>query len=243
MIPKSFQALGKICLIKTKNKQVAREILEKRPQFKSVYFQGKISGNLRKPNVVWLAGERNTLTRVRENYCDFIIDISKVMFSKGNQEEKRRIVKEIKDGDEVLDMFAGIGYFTIPIAKLTNCKKIWAIELNPDAVELLKQNLKLNKVENKVEVIQGDSKTEAIKLGRKFDKILMGFFKSEDFLCTAKKVAKQKATIYMHFLAKENEAHNKIKNIAKQQNLKVVLLRKIKEYAPRINHYVAKLKK
>ena len=98
-IPKSFQALGQICLIKQKDKQVAQEILKKHSQFKSVYYQGKISGKLRKPQVEWLAGERNTLTKVKENYCEFLVDISKVMFSKGNQEEKRRIVSQIKDAE------------------------------------------------------------------------------------------------------------------------------------------------
>jgi tRNA wybutosine-synthesizing protein 2 len=243
-IPKSYQALGQICLIKQKDKKVAQEILKKHNRFKSVYYSGKISGQLRKPNVQWLAGKKNTLTKVRENQCDFIVDISKVMFSKGNQEEKRRIVKQIQEGEEVIDMFAGIGYFTIPIAKLTSAK-IWAIELNPDSIKLLKQNLKLNKIENKVKVIQGDSNIEAIALGKKFDRIHMGFFPGTyDFLPTALEICKEKGIIHFHEVAENPEQiEEKIKQISSQEKVKIKVLKKtkIKAYGIRIWHWVLDL--
>ena len=44
-------------------------------------------------------------------------------------------------------MFAGIGYFTIPIAVHSNVKKIYAIEINPVSYNFLCENIKLNKVE------------------------------------------------------------------------------------------------
>ena len=270
MIPKSFQALGQICLIKQKDRKVAKEILEKHNQFKSVYYQGKITGQLRKPDIIWLAGKKNPIARVRENQCDFIVDISKTMFSKGNQEEKRRIVKQInsafadkdrsdisrrlralqkqKDGEEVLDCFAGIGYFTIPIAKLTDAK-VWAIELNPDAVSLLKQNLQLNKVADKVQVILGDCKTEAPKLNKKFDRILMGWFPGTyQFLPTAIQVAKSRAVIHFHELAETaEEIEQKIeKLIADSSQLRAVQVinkRKVKGYGVRKWHWVLDLQR
>jgi tRNA wybutosine-synthesizing protein 2 len=258
-IPKSFQALGQICLIKQKNKEIAQEILKKHSQFKSVYYSGKISGKLRKPNVEWLAGEKNTLTKVKENYCEFIVDISKVMFSKGNQEEKRRIVSQIKRKENVCDFFTGIGYFTIPIAKLTPAN-VTAIELNPESIELLKQNIKLNKVTKKVTVIQGDCKIEAPKLNKKFDRVLMGYFisckrnnasKSQSDLCSfpgtyaflpvALKVAKKGAVIHFHELAEKSEdIITKIKQI--NPNLKVLKSTKVKAYGIRMWHWVIDLK-
>jgi len=239
-IPKSFQALGQICLIKQKDKKVAQDILKKRSQFKSVYYSGKISGKLRKPKVEWLAGEKNTLTKVKENYCEFIVDISKVMFSKGNQEEKRRIVSEIKKPEQVLDMFSGIGYFTIPIAKLTPAK-VWAIELNPDAIELLKQNILLNKLAEKIIVIQGDCKIEAPKLGKKFDRVILGYFPNTyEFLPAALKVAKKDAVIHFHEIAEDpQEIIDKIKQI--NPNLKVLKSTKVKPYGIRKWHWVIDL--
>ncbi|MBT4114433.1 methyltransferase, partial [Candidatus Woesearchaeota archaeon] len=199
--------------------------------------------------------ERNTLAKVRENHCDFIVDISKVMFSKGNQAEKRRIVSQIKGSEEVLDMFAGIGYFTIPISKLTDAS-VTAIELNNDSVDLLKHNIKLNKVEGQVNVIEGDSKVETLKLGKKFDRILMGYFTSHkrsnasklqsdlcsfpgtyEFLPVALKAAKKGAIIHFHELAADSEEIiSKITSIA--SDLKVLNARKVKKYGAQTHHWV-----
>jgi tRNA wybutosine-synthesizing protein 2 len=236
----AYQALGSICLIKQKDKPIAQELLAKHKRFKSVYYQGKISGQLRKPVVKWLAGEKNTLTKVKENYCEFLVDISKVMFSKGNQEEKRRIVSQIKDEEDVLDMFAGIGYFTIPIAKLTDAN-VTAIELNPDSIELLKQNIKLNKVEDSVTVIQGDSNIEVLKLKKKFDRIHMGFFPGTyEFLPVAVKAAKKGAVIHFHELAERPEDII-LKITAMKLPVKVIKSTKVKAYGIRLWHWVIDL--
>ena len=245
MIARSYQALGSICLIKQKDKKRAQEILDKHKRFKSVYYSGKISGQLRKPNISWLAGEKNTLVKVRENGCDFIVDISKVMFSKGNQEEKRKVVSQIKTKEDVLDMFAGIGYFTIPIAKLTDAKVI-AIEINPDSVELLKYNIKLNKLENKIIVIQGDSKVETLKLNKKFDRIHMGFFPGTyDFLPSALKVAKKGTIIHFHEVSEDSkDIEKRVFAIAVIENCEISIInkRKVKEYGARKWHWVLDIK-
>ncbi len=244
-----FQALGDICLIKKEDKQLAQEILKKLPRFKSVYFSSKITGKLRKPNVIWLAGEKNTRTKIKENHCEFVIDISKVMFSKGNQEEKRQIVSQIKEKEDVLDMFAGIGYFTIPIAKLTPAK-VWAIELNPDSVELLNQNITLNKIKDKVTVIEGDCKLKALELRRKFNRIHMGYFDvnnkkgTYDFLPTALKVCKKGGIIHFHELAEASkDIEKRVKEIAEKQGYKIKILnsRKVKKYSIKNYHWVIDL--
>ena len=250
MIPKSFQALGEICLVKTKDRKIAKEILQKHSRFRSVYYSGKISGQKRVPNVQWLAGQKKTITVVRENGCDFVLDISKIMFSKGNQEEKRQIVKQIKKTEDVLDMFAGIGYFTIPMAKLT-LANVWAIDINPNSIDFLKQNLKLNKVEDKVVVIQGDSNIEALAIGKKFDRVHMGYFDIHSksgtytFLPTALNVCKKNGVIHFHEVAEKIETiEEQIRIISKQEKVKIKVLnkRKVKAYGIRKWHWVLDLK-
>jgi tRNA wybutosine-synthesizing protein 2 len=246
MIQRSYQALGEICLIKQKDRVRAREILQKHNRFRSVYYHGKIVGNKRTPNVQWLAGEKNTLTKVKENDCSFVLDISKIMFSKGNQEEKRKIVSQIKKKEAVLDMFAGIGYFTIPIAKLTQAN-VWAIDINPDSIDFLKKNLKLNKVEDKVVVIQGDSNIEALALGKKFDRIHMGYFPGTyAFLPAALKVCKKNGIIHFHEIAETSEQiSNKLKEIStiEKRKIKIIGTRQVKEYGARKWHWVLDLQK
>jgi tRNA wybutosine-synthesizing protein 2 len=246
MIYRSYQALGGICLIKQKDRKRAKEILTKHKRFRSVYYHGKISGIFRKPDVQWLAGEKNTFTKVRENGCDFVMDISHVMFSKGNQQEKRRIVQQITGKENVLDMFVGIGYFTIPLAKLTPAK-VWAIDLSKGCIEFLKQNLKLNKVEDKVTVIQGDSNIEALAIGKKFDRVHMGYFPGTyAFLPTALKVCKKNGIIHFHEIAETAEQiEEEIKKIAsiEKRKIKIITRHKVKEYGAKKWHWVLDLQK
>ncbi len=230
-----YQGIGDICLIKEKNTQLAEQLLKQHPQFKSVYFQGKISGKYRLPRVQWLAGEKRTEVLHKENNCLFKLDIKKVMFSKGNQEEKRRMIKEVKLGDVVVDMFAGIGYWTIPIAKFSNPKTVYAIELNPKSHDFLRENIRLNKVTDKVIAIKGDSKRVASKLGKIADKVIMGYFESESFLPTAVELLKKNGTIYFHFVSKEDGVKINLKG------LRVKKIRQIKQIAPRVYHYIAEL--
>ncbi len=111
-------------------------------------------------------------------------------------------------------MFAGIGYFSLGIAKHSKAKKIYSIEKNPLAYRYLKQNIVLNKIKN-TEPLPGDNRTLAGKLEGKADRIIMGYFQtdrrakgasggSEKFLPYAVKMLKSKGTIHFH-----NSCHKK----------------------------------
>ena len=69
----------------------------------------------------------------------------------------------IKKGDEVLVMFAGVAPFSIVIAKNSRAKKVFSVEINKEATKYAKQNVELNKLKDKVEIIQGDVKKFAEK--------------------------------------------------------------------------------
>jgi len=70
--------------------------------------------------------------RHREQGCTFILDPTRVMFAQGNRVEKARIAALVRPGERIADMFAGIGYFTIPAAR--SGARIHAMEINPVAL-------------------------------------------------------------------------------------------------------------
>jgi len=101
------------------------------------------------------------------------------MFSKGNINERMYLPRLIRNNEIVIDMFAGIGYFSLGIAKFSNAKKIYAIELNPESYEFLVKNIKINNLENKLEPLLGDCKIIVPQLSQKniiADRIIMGVF-------------------------------------------------------------------
>jgi len=221
------QHIGDICLIKSQDKKLAQEILNKFPRFKTVCWQGRISGKYRKPKIKVLAGDRNTETMHKEVGCLFKLDAAKIMWSKGNHEERKRIVKIAKNNDIVLDMFAGIGYWTIPLAK--KVKKTYAIELNPFSFKYLEENIRLNRLSN-VTAIKGNCSKVIPNV--KADRIIMGLLPSpKKYLPAAKKILKKGGVIHYHCLS--------IEKIPK--GFKLLSKRKIKSYAPKINHIVLDL--
>ena len=80
----------------------------------------------------------------------------------------------MKDGETVVDLFAGVGPFSVLIGKRNPNSKVYAVDLNPDAVELLKVNVRVNKVENRVFPILADAREiAATKLKGVADRVIM----------------------------------------------------------------------
>ncbi|MDR0900819.1 MAG: class I SAM-dependent methyltransferase family protein [Methanobrevibacter sp.] len=208
-----------------------------------------ISGNLRQPEIELLAGNQ-TETIHKENGSLFKLDIAKVMWSKGNTTERMRIAKLIEGGEIVVDMFAGIGYFSIPIAIHGNPKKVFSIELNPDSYTYLKENITINKIPSqKIEAILGDCAVEAPKLSA--DRVIMGYVKTtHNFLKPAIQCLRKGGILHYHETVPEkimNERPiNRIKEIAieegRDEDIEILNNRIIKKYSPGVVHIVVDAK-
>ena len=102
---------------------------------------------------------------VKQNEVIYTLDLLKLMFSKGNISEKIRVSKFDCDGEIVVDLFAGIGYFSLQYLKHTKLKKILMCEVNPEAVKYLRRNLNLNKIDpDRYEILFGDNQVTIPKL-------------------------------------------------------------------------------
>ncbi|NOZ82490.1 MAG: class I SAM-dependent methyltransferase family protein, partial [Euryarchaeota archaeon] len=141
--------------------EIGELALELHPRARSVVVRQRIVHELRYPVAEVVAGDENTLTLHRENRCVFRVDPCRVMFSSGNQGERLRMAQLELRGERVVDMFAGIGQFTIPMAKHASPEKIVAIEKRRETFELLCENVRLNRVEHIVEPVLGDCREVA----------------------------------------------------------------------------------
>ncbi|MDH5783462.1 MAG: class I SAM-dependent methyltransferase family protein, partial [Candidatus Bathyarchaeota archaeon] len=119
---------------------------------------GAVGGIYRVRKFEVIAGADKTETVHKEHGCVFHVDLSKAYFSPRLSYEHSRIAAQVKQGETVIDMFAGVGPFSILIAKKCANVKIYAIDVNPDAVHYLKRNIKSNNVEAKVTSILGDAR-------------------------------------------------------------------------------------
>ena len=112
------------------------EELSKKHDVKTIMKIKHIQGTKREPVYELIYGN-STETVHKENACLFKLDLRRVMWSKGNNNERLRIAKLVGDGEKVLDMFAGIGYFSIPIGVHANPKEVNSIEINHNSYYFL----------------------------------------------------------------------------------------------------------
>jgi tRNA wybutosine-synthesizing protein 2 len=205
---------------------------------------GGITGELRKPNVEIIFGSKETETTHKENGICYKLDPQKVMFSSGNMDERIRMATISNNSEVVVDLFAGIGYFTLPIAVYSKPVMIVACEKNPVSFDYLHENIKLNKVIDIVEPIKGDNREVAPKFIA--DRVIMGYIgDTKVFLETAINCLKENIGIihYHDKIPKINIPKNpmdKISKIADKFDRKVELIgyKNVKSFAPGINHFV-----
>jgi len=252
-LPSGFQRVGNIIIVNIKpelkefKKDIGETILDCFSSIKTVCNRfDSIKNETRTPSIEVIAGN-GTETIHTENGCFYKIDVAKLMFAKGNVKERGRLPLLIKPGETIVDMFAGIGYFTIPIAKLAKPKKIYAIDINPLAIGFLKENIKLNLI-SCVETILGDCRT--VSLPEKADRVIMGYLpRTYEFLPAAFGFLKENGTIHYHDTFRENELWEKPIKILEKHAQKagywldnISYKNVVKQFAPRVYHVVVDAK-
>jgi tRNA (guanine37-N1)-methyltransferase len=164
-LPRAIDLVGDIAIIEIPpeldayKRIIGEAILETHKNVRTVLAKaGVISGTYRLREFSVIAGESKTETIHREHGCQYYVDLAKAYFSPRLSYEHKRVASLIEEDETVIDLFAGVGPFAIQIAKAHENVEVYAIDLNPDAVEFLKRNTRLNRVEGKVHPILGDAK-------------------------------------------------------------------------------------
>lgn len=142
----------------SKKKVIGEALLESVHPARSVFYQSSdVSGDFRTRNLEIIAGQDNTETEYREYGCRFKVDVEKAFFSPRLSTERNRIANLVQDGEILINMFGGVGMFSIIAAKNKNCT-VYNIDLNPYAAKLCEENIRLNKkMKGTVISINGDA--------------------------------------------------------------------------------------
>jgi tRNA (guanine37-N1)-methyltransferase len=253
-----YNVLGDIAVLeipdslKKKEKLIAKTLLESVPTLKTVVKKSGITqGKYRVHPVKVLAGKKNTIACYKESGCCFKVSLGKVFFSPRLGKERLRISKLIKKGEVVAALFAGVGPFPIVFAKNSKMAHAHAVELNPDAVKEMEENIRLNKVGGKITSIKGDVKKVVPALLKGLcDRAVMPLPKSaETFLREAIQTIKPEGGVvhFYHFAEKETafkQAVDFIKAACKKEKRTCRILRKerVRDFSPKIMQVVVDFK-
>jgi tRNA (guanine37-N1)-methyltransferase len=185
----------------------------------------RFKGRLRTIRVKHLLGEKNLIAEHKESGCRFRLDIEKCYFSSRLSNDRLEIAKKVKKGDKVLCMFSGVAVYPIIIAKHSKPGEIVAIELGRECNKYARENIRLNKVEDKIRLIQGDVKKKIRGLG-KFDMIVMTRPNLKySFLKEALKVAKKGTKIFYYGFSRQDDVKKMIGDLKKEAKGKIKILK------------------
>lgn len=234
-----YKKIGDILILDNSHPDDDYDELSRRHNVKTIMKINHIQGTKREPVYkILYGGETETVNK--ENGCLFKLDLAKVMWSKGNNNERLRIARLVEDDETVLDMFAGIGYFSIPIGVHANAREVISIEINPNSYHFLCENIRLNKLDN-VTPILGDCKVETPKY--RADRIIMGYVKTtHHYLKAAIGSLNKGGVLHYHETVPEKLMNTRpIERImaeADGREVELLKVNKIKKYAPGVEHVV-----
>lgn len=224
---KSFDVVGDIAILKIPEPLeeerflVAEALRENLPYIKTVLRQvGVVEGDFRTRTLEWLSGEKKTVAHHKEHGCVFEVDLSKAYFSPRLLHERARVAELCCSSgvqETVLNMFSGVGCFSVIIAKRCAKVHVYSVDLNHDAVKYQLKNVRLNRVGGKVTVAYADAQEIAENLLRaRIQRVLMPLpEKAYEYLKSAiVAIGPSGGVIHYHDFAHAHKRQDSIEKVA-----------------------------
>ncbi|MCJ7817270.1 MAG: class I SAM-dependent methyltransferase family protein [Candidatus Thorarchaeota archaeon] len=247
-LPSGFHVVGHVALVHLNSSLheyasiIGDATLSFDNRIKSVAIRaGPTSGEKRRPVYEVVAGDCNTVTTHIENGVQFRLDPIRITFSGGNKRERINIVKQVKPGEKVVDMFSCVGQFALQIAKSTDAL-VTAIEINDEAYQFLLENIQINELENRVTALLGDCRE--VHPVNYANRVIMGYLHNTDlYLPHALDILIQDGgVIHMHMSIQKDildDTISRIREICSGKGFNSqIQVRKIKNYSPSVDHVV-----
>ena len=220
-LPKSYDIIGDIALVDLADPiqhfgtTIGKAIQEINPHIRLVVRKlGIVSGTYRIRNLEILTGTGSMETEHREYSCRYALDVSTVYFNPRLSHERMRIAKQVASNETIVDMFAGVGPFSILIAKMHSNARVYACDINPVAVKYLRNNIIMNLLSDRVIPVPGDAqKLSQEVVGSHVDRVIMNLpSNAESYLPAALTLLAEGGMIHYYTFAARNENLESIKS-------------------------------
>jgi tRNA wybutosine-synthesizing protein 2 len=242
-VPGSWAVIGTVVLADfdgcPRPAEVGEALLDLHGEADTVCDRGGIAGRTRDPDVTVVAGAGDTETVHTEHGTRYALDLAETMFSPGNKAERVRMGDVTGPDERVFDMFAGVGYFALPMARAG--ASIVAAELDAGTYQYLVENAILNDVTDRFRAVRGDCRDVELA---PVDRVVMGHYDAYERLGTAMRAVREGGTVHMHEATPEAELPERparrLREAAAEagREADVLDVREVKSYAEGVLHVV-----
>jgi tRNA (guanine37-N1)-methyltransferase len=206
-----FDVIGDITIIDADDPdaaRIAKALMEYRKSINVVLGAvSPVEGEFRTRQWVVLAGEHRTHTMHKEHGCRYNVDLAGAYFSARLGTERKRVADMVKPGQRVVDLFAGVGPFSILIGKSVPGASVVAVDKNPEAVKLLRENIRLNRLDN-VTAVEDDARHAAGNMKHSADHVIMNLpHSAREFLDCGILAAKSEGVVHFYDITHEDDLY------------------------------------
>lgn len=236
----SFDTIGDIVILEIPdNLESKKNIIGKATldftKRRSIYMKkSAVHGTIRIRDLELIAGENNPVTIHKEHGARLKLNVEEVYFSPRLATERKRVSDSVCDGENILDMFCGIGPFPIVIAR-NNDVNITGVDINENAIKYFNENIELNKLKN-ITAICGDAREISTSFKMKYDRIIMNLpGLAYQFLDVAMNLIEDNGIInYYEFSDGYGQGTERLINAAlkENKNVEIINTRKVKSTSP-----------
>ncbi|MHA1685116.1 MAG: class I SAM-dependent methyltransferase [Candidatus Heimdallarchaeaceae archaeon] len=245
-IPKAYDQIGTIIVIDIPQEiieykqKIGETVLSLFPSVKTVYRKrSPVTGQFRIRELELIAGEKRCDTIHVEHKIRLYVDVCNTYFSPRLGHEHHRIAKKCKDNETIVDLFTGVGAFPIHITTKTNAT-VYAVDINPAAIECVKRSVNLNKLKGKVIPVLGDCRRFSNSYNIKADKVIMNLpSHSHEYINVLCNIIKSSGRVFFYHFVGDKEPEQEIKDILAEELekynwiiSKVHDIHKVRESAP-----------
>lgn len=249
LLPSSFDVIGHVLIVKMPEalreheRAIAQALLDTTPRVRTVADDEGVTGELRVRALRILAGERETSTEHAENGVRIRVDPATCYFSPRLATERHRVARQVRPGERVVDLMAGVAPFALVIARHARPARVDAIDLNEAAIAFARENARLNKVEDTVFPERADARAWAAAHPGVADRVITNLpHSAHAFLEEALLVLKEEGTWHYHCIQDEGGLGRHLAELASRaseagRGLRVMGTRVVRAYSPRERHY------
>ncbi len=253
ILPNSYDNIGDVLVVKLVDEllplkhEIGEALLKTSSNTRCVLLDGGVKGELRVRDLELIAGTGPSETKHRESGVVMMTDPAKVYYNPRLATERERVASLVKDGEVVIDMFAGVAPFPLTICRYAHPKVVYAIDLNHDAVEYARINVGLNHFDNIIP-LEGDAR-EVVKDLPDADRVIMNLPQiAQDFLPDALSKTKVGGTVHMHKILERADIDQFCRDLVddmkdKGFDCEISELKELKTYSPTASVYVIDLKR
>jgi len=252
-LPSAFDIIGDVAVIKLPDTleqykhQIGEALITVNRSIRAVMMDSGVKGDLRIRELEQIAGEGSTETIHKEFGVRMAIDPSKVYFNPRLATERYRIASQVKDGETIIDMFAGVAPFGLVICKTAKPNVVYSIDVNADAERFVRKNMELNHIGNIIP-ITGDA-AKVIGYLPEADRVIMNLPQTADnYLLNVLSKTKVGGMIHLHKVIERSELDGfieKIKEKAVSNGFCIFPenVSELKTYSPTMSVYVLDIRK